>query len=201
MKVKTLAVAVLLFIVASAIVHFAVAQEPAQVDPATDMEAMMKLAEPGPEHAELAKLVGQWETKMAIQMQMDAPPMESTATGSARMILGGRFLEIVSTGSFMDMDVESRTIIGFDRRHEEYTFVGLDTLGTYWVTAKGKRGEDGVIRMRGSDDDPMGQQIYAFEYEILGEDEYMYRVIFEQIGPQKYDPPLTMMKAHNTRKK
>jgi hypothetical protein len=35
------------------------------------------------------------------------------------------------------MTVESTTIIGFDRRSKKYTTVGLDTMGTYWVTAAG----------------------------------------------------------------
>ena len=90
--------------------------------------------------------------------------------------------------------------LGFDRRHGEYTLVGFDTLGTYWVSGQGPRGEDGVIRMRGEDDDTMGGQVYTFEYEILGPDEHEYRVIFDRMGPTVYAEPFTMVSVRNTRK-
>ena len=82
----------------------------------------------------------------------------------------------------------------------EYTTVGLDTLGTYFVTGQGPRGEDGVIRMHGEDDDTMGGQVYTFEYEILGPDEHEYRVIFHRIGPTVYEEPFTMVSVRSTRK-
>ena len=117
------------------------------------------------------------------------------------MILGGRFLEIVSKGDFMGQDFESVGFLGFDRRHEVYTAIGLDTMGTYWVSGKGTRGEDGVIRMHGEDDDPAGKQVYTFEYEIISDDEYEDRVVFESIGSQTFDPPHTMVTVRAKRKK
>ncbi len=179
-------------------------RDPVALPPGLDMEMMakmMELAQPGPEHEELARLAGEWEPAISAQMMPGAPPMKESAPATASMILGGRFLEIVSEGDFMGQPVESRAILGFDRRHEVFTLIALDTLGTYWVTAQGKRGEDGVIRMQGEDDEPMGKQVYTFEYEILSADEYEYRVLFSRLGSQEFEEPFEMVSVHCTRKK
>lgn len=172
---------------------------PAGFDPAM-MTEMMRLGQPGPEHEELAKAAGEWESTLTMRMMPDTDPMVESVSATAEMILGGRFLEIVSTGKMMGQDSEHRTIMGFDRRHEDYTMIGLDTTGTYWVTARGVRDDDGVIRMHGEDDDPMGKQVYTFEYEVISEDEHEFRVLFSQIGPMVFDEPFCMVTVHSTRK-
>lgn len=164
------------------------------------MMAMMELAQPGPEHEEFARRVGEWDAEISMQMMPGAPAQVVPASASARTILGGRYLEITTKGSMMGMPTESIAILGFDRRHGEYTLIGLDTMGTYWVTGQGKRGEDGVLRMRGEDDEPMGKQVYTFEYKFLGPDEHEFRVLFHELGPQKFDPPFQMVKVHSKRK-
>jgi len=168
-----------------------------------DMQALMeamRLAQPGPEHEELATRAGEWTTDVSVRMAPGGPVQTQTATASSKMILGGRFLEVVSDGDFMGQPFESRSILDFDRRRGEYTIIGLDTLGTYWVTGRGKRGEDGVIRMHGEDDDPMGKQVYTFEYEILGPDENEYRVVFHRIGETVYEDGFTMVSVRSKRK-
>ena len=179
--------------------------EPAPQD-GFDMEAMMeamRLAQPGPEHEELAKMLsGEWETDVSVKgMGPDSTPMKTNGTESAVAILDGRFIEVTSQGAFMGQPFESRSFIGYDRRHEQFTSVGMDTLGTYWVTATGKRDADGVIRMKGEDDDPAGKQVYTFEYETISEDEREFRVIFSQIGGQVYEEPFTMVTVRSRRKR
>ena len=168
-----------------------------------DMEQMMeamKLAGPGPEHELLASRAGEWTTTVTLSgMTPDTPPQEQTGKASAKMILGGRFLQIHSSGSFMGMPFESLETLGFDRRHGHYTVVGMDTLGTYSVTARGEKDDDGIIRMHGEDDDPMGKQIYTFELEILSPDEHEYRVIFHQIGEHVFEGGFQMVKVRSVR--
>lgn len=203
MSFKTPIAAVLLSLATLAVVRDGLSQDTGEPARGADMEALvaaMALGQPGPEHEEIAKLAGDWEAEISLRAMPGVAPMESKASVSSRTILGGRFLELTSHGTFMGTDFESRTFLGFDRRHEEYTVIGLDTLGTYWVTGKGERGADGIIRMRGEDQDPMGKQIYVFEYEVRGDDEFVQRVVFEQLGDQKFDPPFEMVTVRNTRK-
>ena len=165
-----------------------------------DMMEAMKLAQPGPEHEELMALAGDWVTDVSLGAMPGMPPMEQKGTTTATPILGGRFLMMTSAGNFMGMPFEGINILGFDRRHGEYTLVGFDTLGTYSVSGRGKKDDDGVIRMHGTDDDPMGKQVFTFEYSDLSADSYAYRIVFEQIGPQVFDPPFAMVEAKAVRK-
>jgi hypothetical protein len=80
-------------------------------------------------------------------MDPDAGPMTQTASSTCRRILDGRFLEMVAQGDVMGQTFESMALFGFDRRHEVWTTVGFDTLGTYWVSGAGSRDESGTIRM------------------------------------------------------
>ena len=116
------------------------------------------------------------------------------------MILGGRFLEMEASGELMGQPYESLTMFGFDRRNAVWTTVGFDTVGTYWVTGAGTRGEDGVIRMHGRDEEPLGEQIYVFGLELLGDDEFISSVSFSKQGPQEFDEPFTMAEVRYTRK-
>lgn len=164
------------------------------------MQEMMRLAQPGPEHELLAERAGDWETSVSVRMMPGAEPMRTSGRATSRTILGGRYLQVVSNGTMMGQPFESRSILGFDRRHEEYTIIGLDTMGTYWVTGKGQRDEDGVIRMHGEDLDPTGKQVYTFELEILNEDEHVFRVLFSELGGRTFDEPFPMVEVKSTRK-
>ena len=164
------------------------------------MAEMMKLAQPGPEHETLATYAGDWDYEVSMQAAPGGPPMTQKGTATAKTILGGRFLELEASGSFMGQPFESLTILGFDRRHEAWTTVGFDNHGTYWVSASGKSLENGTIRMHGQDDDPMGAQVYFFDVTFVDADTFTYDVYFESIGPQVYDEPFKMVAVRYTRK-
>lgn len=174
------------------------AQDP--LDPAAIVE-MMRLAQPGPEHEELAKYVGEWDGKTSFMMAPDTPPMSMESSATCRMILGGRFLEMESKGSFMEQPFESVGMFGFDRRNGVWTTVGFDSHGTYWVSGAGKRDKDGVIRMHGRDEDPMGEQVFFFEIRFVSDDEFVSSVYFSKQGPQTFDPPFKMVETRYTRRK
>ena len=168
-----------------------------------DMEAVMRamqLAQPGPEHAELAKLAGEWTMTITMQMAPGMPAQTQTVDASSRMILDDRFLEVTSTGELMGMPVETLTFLGFDRRLKQYTLLGMDTLGTYWVTAAGAMEENGMLRLQGEDDSPDGKQIYTFEFEFINDDTFEQRTLFKQIGHLTFDEPFLMVKVRYQRK-
>jgi hypothetical protein len=169
-------------------------------DAADPMVEMMKLAQPGPEHEELAKYAGTWECDVTLAMAPGAEPLRQTATVAARPILGGRFLQVETSGDVMGQPFESLTVFGFDRRHGQWTMVGFDTLGTYWVSATGERGEDGVIRMHGRDDDPMGAQVFVNELRLQGDDAFSSSLHVTQLGPQTFDEPFKMVEVKYRRR-
>lgn len=141
----------------------------------------MQLAQPGPEHAELAKLEGTWDLEVSYWMKPGTEATVMNATGTNKLILGGRFLEMSSDGSFMGMPFQSMYILGFDRRNNEYIASGYDTQGTYSIHASGKKLEDGkTIRVSGSDYDGYWgfTQEYYFDIQIIDENTVIWSVTF-----------------------
>jgi hypothetical protein len=127
------------------------AQEAKQPPSPQDLLAKTR---PGPEHARLAALDGDWR----ITITMGGGPQQAVWRGeaAAKPIVGRRFLEITYKAEGAGEPAEGVLLLGFDRRHGEYTLVALDQWGTYWVTARGKPTEGSpVIKMYGRDDDPM----------------------------------------------
>ena len=165
------------------------------------MAKMMMLAQPGPEHEELMRYAGDWVGEVSIGSSPGGPTLTQTSDSTCRAILGGRFLELRSAGEFMGQPFEALSYIGYDRRNEVWNLIGLDTLGTYWVTGSGKREDDGVVRMHGRDKEPMGEQGYWFEIDFVDADTMVSSVWFSQQGPVTYDPPFKMVETTYRRKR
>jgi hypothetical protein len=139
------------------------------------------LAAPGPEHQRLQSLVGRWDQEIKVWSEPGKTPMTLKATCENKMILGGRFLVSESKGNMGGMSVESTHITGFDRRHKKYTTIGLDTFGTYYVTAAGPYDESKqAVVMYGEDVDPLlGTQKYDFILRVPGPDKYIIEIVFK----------------------
>ncbi len=145
------------------------------------MEAYMEMMKPGPEHELLEKMAGSWELEGKIWQTPGAQPMEFSGKADHHMILGGRFVQMDSKSGEGEMYTESMVIMGYDRRHKEFTYVGFDTWGTYFVTAKGAY--DKASRswsLEGQDVDPvMGfTQNYIFRFSMPDDDRMTVEVIF-----------------------
>jgi hypothetical protein len=175
------------------------AQEPTS----EQVAQVLELARPGPEHEALARLAGEWDLRILGWPAPGAEPFEVTGRAVNRTILGGRFLESRSTSTVGGETTESISIHGFDRRHGEYTIIGLDTFGTYWVTAQGPRAEDGRIVMRGTDDMVTlnHTQVYDMILTIDGPDRYTVEIIFHDEMHRKGGPPFKAVEIAHTRRR
>jgi hypothetical protein len=148
-----------------------------------DMAKMMEMMRPGEEHDVLAEMEGEWEQDWSTSMMPGAPAQRSKGSATGKLILGDRFLELQSKGAMMGQPFEAKTILGFDRRHGVYTMAQFDTMGTYFVTATGKRDpQTGTIVLMGKDTDPMmGEQ--EFKTEITPkQDEIVTTFTFMKLG-------------------
>lgn len=159
-----------------------------------DMQAMyeraMMLAQPGPEHEKLARYVGTWNMETRYWASPGTEPIVSTGVSDSKMILGGRFLESVWTTGEGETAAEGKSIMGFDRRHEEYTVVGFDTWGTYWVSAQGPYDDETkTITMYGEDNDPVFKSVQQYDFRMteIDDDTFTWEVIF-------YNPEITQGK-------
>ena len=139
------------------------------------MAEAMKLAQPGPPHEILAAMAGTWKQEMKILTAPGQPMAEVEGKVEARMILGDRFLQIRSKSRFWGEDVESLTTLGHDNRKGIYTFHGIDSMGTYAVTATGTYdNEKKVLTFEGVEEDvPSGtSKKFVFTYRFESEDRF-----------------------------
>ena len=63
------------------------------------MDKMTKAGMPGPQHAKLAKMVGEWTCTVRYQMDPTQPPQQSQSSATITMLMDGRYMQEVDTGS------------------------------------------------------------------------------------------------------
>ena len=165
--------------------------------------AILASAVPGPQHEMLARYAGDWDIEITMWPTPGGHAVQATASGTNRMILDGRFLEIYSEGPFFGSVVKAISILGFDVRHERFTTVGFDTFGTYYITADGPWDEGTrSTRMSGNDDDPIAgfTQEYDFVMTFIDDDTYSTEIIFKN-KEQAPDGPTTLAKQISRRRR
>ena len=176
MRIRTFAVA--FFAVAMA--SFGYTQEGKKPAPRNSTAELQELANPGAEHRDLAKFEGKW----SVEIKLGAGKSASVYRGLSknRMVVGGRFLACEFGAAKEKESVDGVLTIGFDRRHDEYTIQSIDSWGTYFVTARGKRdGDFKEIKLYGVDDDPnmtaMGfTKAFAFGLVLTSSDEFTVNI-------------------------
>lgn len=145
----------------------------------TKLEAdMVSLGQPGPEHERLAAMAGTWDLEQRMFMPGSDTPQVVRGEVVSEMVLGGRFLRIHTEVAGFS---ESIGFLGFDRRHGEFTTVGFDTLGTYWVTGAGPYDpERDALVLYGEDEDPIAGLTQRYEFVISqpSADELIVAVVF-----------------------
>jgi hypothetical protein len=142
----------------------------------------MQLAQPSAEHELLKKLSGSWNITFKYDMG-GGNFMDGKGTGSAQMILGGRFLQSESTTEAMGMKVGSMSILGYDRRTNKYTMYAIDEMGTYAINAEGDYNHaDKKLILKGSVMDPStitkDMQDFRFVYDFTNENEIKVDLFF-----------------------
>lgn len=113
------------------------------------MEEWLKLAEPGPQHAEMAKAEGEWHQANTSWMYPGAEPSKSTSTSKLKSVLGGRYIIEKTSGAWEingeQMPFEGMGIHGFDNAKQKYVFAWIDSMGTMIMTGEGTADESGKV--------------------------------------------------------
>ena len=94
------------------------------------------------EHDRLEFMIGKSEHDIRMSMGPGVPEMTAKAVGEGEWTLGKRFVVTHSRPApGEELPIESMNIFGYDTRKKEYFWIGLDTMGTYFVTAFGNYDE------------------------------------------------------------
>jgi hypothetical protein len=163
---------------------------------------MEAAAAPGPEHEILTGLVGRWDQQWIYSLD-PAAPVEGVATVEARLVLGGRFLWVETKGHPVGAGpgLDSLMVLGFDRRHGEYSSYGCDSGATYCVSARGRYDESTrTLTLSGSDTDPVAKVTQDFQVVFrIGEDRFTTEVVFAP-GSFGNDEAIVGARTVNTRR-
>src|SRR5439155_1418967 len=65
------------------------------------MEKMAKAATPGPQHAMLAKMAGDWDCVVRYQTDPSQPMQEEKTSATITSLMDGRYIQEVATGQMM----------------------------------------------------------------------------------------------------
>ena len=110
------------------------------------MEAWAKAATPGPEHARLAQLEGEWDMTIRSWTGPGAPPAEARGSSTYRMILGGRYLEQTAVGEMGPemggAEFHGAGLTGYDNMRGVYVATWVDNMGTGILYAEGRWDDD-----------------------------------------------------------
>jgi hypothetical protein len=110
---------------------------------AEQMQAMMKAATPGPEHAKLKEMEGTWDADVKM-FNPDGTTSMSKGTMKAKMIMDGRVLQMHFDGDFMGQPFKGLAMTGFDNTEKKYWNIWMDSMGTGVMITKGAE-QDGKI--------------------------------------------------------
>src|SRR5688572_16922408 len=111
-----------------------------QPDPKAMEEEMMKLAEAGPEHKMLARMVGTWDcTVKMYEPDATGKPVESTSKAEAKCVseLGGRWIRQDFKGEFGGQQFSGIGYNGYDKNKSQYFGTWADTMSTSMMTMTG----------------------------------------------------------------
>ena len=145
-----------------------------------DFEKSMKLAQPNENHKRLEEFTG--PSNYTMTSSMGGVQMDGKGTVTGKMILGGRFLMQESVGTMFGQTVESITIMGYDNAIGKYTMIGLDELGTYYITAEGDYDEaTKTYTLDGSYIEPVMkvEMDYRFVIDVANPDEVITKILFD----------------------
>jgi len=148
-----------------------------------EMEAWMKLAQPGTHHEHLAPFVGTWKGEVRMWMAPEAPPTVNEAAAEVAWIMGGRYLEWKHTGAFGGMPFEGLAIEGYNNGEQRYESIWIDNFGTLIVSYTGSCSDDGKFReMTTQFADPVagGTIDYRSEYRWIDDDHFTFTAFMDK---------------------
>jgi hypothetical protein len=122
---------------------------------AAALAAMM----PGPAHARMARLAGDWSIETSMSMPGGGEPTKSAGTASIAMALDGRFVHETGVGEMMGMPVHSFKQWGYNVGSKKYEGVWSWTLSTGLLQLAGESKDDGkTIEWRAGYDNEFGKR-------------------------------------------
>jgi hypothetical protein len=142
--------------------------KPVQPPTTEEIVKMLETASaPVEEHEVLEQMVGIWDQRYTMWIRGVETPLTSEGTSRNAWVLGKRFvLSNSATSPGQTVNSQHLGIYGFDTRTSLYTVFGVDTFGTYSVSATGAYdAKTKTLRLSGENSQP-GRKPTAFRWEL-----------------------------------
>jgi hypothetical protein len=159
---RSLTVIVCMAALASAFVlGRAQAEEEAKQDP---MAAWMELGKPGPEHAAMKEMVGQWNCAVKSWHGPGEPTVEK-GTSTFSMDLNGLMLKQDYSGTMSGIPFTGIGYTAFNKATKKYEALWMDSMSSGIMFLDGEKGDNDVITYRGRFFGPGGVKVPC-RYEL-----------------------------------
>lgn len=149
----------------------------AQPDAAPAAADPMAIIKPGPEHARLMKLAGEWAVTTTFEAP-GQPKQETSSSSTLTATLGGRFLNEAGKGELMGMPTESFKSIGYNNGSKKYEAIWQWTLSTGLLHLSGASPDGGkTIQWDAWYDDEAGRRAdFKVTTVITDDDHFSQRI-------------------------
>ena len=152
------------------------------------MKAWQNYMTPGDVHKMLATSDGTWNEDITMWMAPGAPPTKTTATTENKMILGGRYQQSTTKGSFNNMPFEGISLLGYDNAKKVFMNSWIDNMGTGILQMQGTWDPAGkTINFTGTTVDPMtGKDMNVRQTFTLVDNNTQMITMYMTQGGQEY---------------
>lgn len=113
--------------------------------PAAVMQKMVEAGRPGPEHAKLQPLIGNWTFTLSMWTDPSQPPATVTGTVERKWVMGGRFVQENVRGQSGGESFEGLGMWGYDSQQKKFSitrtcgFCGKTSQDLAALDASGKK--------------------------------------------------------------
>lgn len=165
------------------------------MDSAAMHAKMIEMNKPGPEHAEMKKMVGTWQIAVKSWEDPAQSPDNSKGTSTIEMVNDRQLLEHFS-GEFAGMGkYEGWGVLAFNNATKEYEHVWRDNMNTGLMWSTGKKAADGTLTMTGKSTCPMGPMTCRTVSKMTGDNAYHFEMYCTPEGM----PEMKMMEMDYTK--
>jgi hypothetical protein len=141
------------------------------------LPARAQSPEPGPEHAMLKKLEGQWTAKVKLGDEV------STGAATYKMECGGLWLTSTFKGELMGQPFEGRGVDGYDPESKKFVSVWVDNMVTKPMSLEGTYDkEKKTLTMIGTAPTPNGPVKHKLVTHYKDEDHHTFSMYPEGAG-------------------
>jgi hypothetical protein len=148
------------------------------------MDAMMKLAIPGPQHEAMKAMAGTFKADCSMTMNPSAPPEKSTGMSENELILGGRFMQQKFKGEMSGQPFEGIGFTGYDNFKKKYVSTWMDSMGTMMMVSEGTADASGkVLTLMSEMPDPVSGKMMKCRMVTTIESNDKHNMVMYAPGP------------------